>query len=297
MLDRFRYLPRALAILIVYAILFVTLATAAFLMSKPLANQLEQFARDYPRYSHQIQSGVPALQQELTKRNISIDLKNQTEDVRQNLENSTNDVVAKTGSILETFFGTLSKLIIVLFVTAYFLHSGPKFVERIIKLFPTRRHRLVRKLAKDYDRIFGSFVRGQLLISAIVAVATGLFCTVIGLPYSVIIGLIAGIAAVIPVIGALFGAFLPVIIALFTKPILAVVFLIFFIILNEVTDKLLRPVIVGRAVDLHPLVVFFGLLIGLQLAGIAGALLATPVVALIKVTVIALRNSAGYMRV
>lgn len=291
--DRLKYLPRGAAILIVYALMFLGLAGFIAVISVPMSKQVKQFANDYPDYVDHFNNGIPKLQSELDKRKIDYNLQARTDELVSKLEDNAGNAVTKTGSVVTGFFGTFSTLFFILFVTAYFLHSGHKFVQRIIALFPKRRQRLLRKLAGDYDRILGSFVRGQLLIAVIVAVTVGLFTTLIGLPYSVIIGLVAGITALIPVIGALLGVILPVIISIFVKPILIPVFLVFFILFNEFTDKILYPRIVGKAVELHPLLVLFALLIGVSLAGIAGALLATPVLALVKTTAVALRNTTG----
>jgi predicted PurR-regulated permease PerM len=295
-LDRIRYLPRGAAILVVYAGLILTLAGFVALISVPLSDQVEQFAGNYPNYQRQFESGIPETQQWLDDHKIGYDLQESSDKFVARLEDSTDNIVSRTGSIVSGFFGTLSSVFFVLFVTAYFLHSGGRFANRIILLFPKRRHRFVRKLVHDYDRILGRYVRGQLIISGVVAVTVGLFTSVIGLPYSVIIGLVAGITALVPVVGAMLGMVIPVIIAAFVNPILIPIFIAFFLILNEITDKVLYPRVVGRAVELHPLIVFFGLLVGVQMAGIAGALLATPALGLLKVTIVALNNSTGYSR-
>ena len=295
-LDQFKYVPRGLSILVVYAGMVLALTGFVALISVPLSDQVQEFAENYPDYQRQFESGIPETQQWLDDHKIGYDLQTSSDKLVDKIENSTDVVISRTGSIVSGFFGTLSSVFFVLFVTAYFLHSGGRFVDRLILLFPKRRHRFVRKLAHDYDRILGRYVRGQLIISGVVALAVGLFTSLIGLPYSVIIGLIAGITALIPVIGALLGMIIPVVIAALVNPILIPVFIAFFLVLNEITDKVLYPRVVGRAVELHPLIVFFGLLVGVQLAGIAGALLATPALGLLKVTVVALNNSTGSTR-
>lgn len=295
-LDRLRYVPRGLAILIVYAGLALALAGFAALISVPLADQVQQFADNYPEYQDQVESGIPETQRWLDDHKIGYDVQEASDKFANRLEDGADTIVSRTGSIVTSFFGTLSSLFFVLFVTAYFLHSGNRFVDRLVALFPKRRHRFVRKLVHDYDRILGRYVRGQLIISGVVALAVGLFTSLIGLPYSVIIGLVAGITALVPVIGALLGMVIPVLVAALINPILIPVFIAFFLVLNEITDKILYPRVVGRAVELHPLIVFFGLLVGVQVAGIAGALLATPALGLLKVTAVALNNSAGYTR-
>lgn len=293
-LAKFRFIPRGLAILLVYVGLIAALAGFVALISVPLANQVEQLARDYPEYVDQVEKDVPRFQEELSKRNINTDLTASLNEFTGKLQSAAGNIASRTGSILATLFGTLSTVFIVFFVSIYFLLSGPQFSKSIVKLFPKRRQRMLTKLSADYNRVLSSFVRGQLLISFIVAVVVSIFATIIGLPYSVLIGAVAGITSLIPTVGVFLGIVLPIVIAAFTNPILIPVFIIFFIILNEVTDKILYPRIVGRAVELHPLVVFFGILIGVQVAGVTGALLATPVLALFKVTAVALRNTAGY---
>ena len=289
-----RWIPRGLAILGVYVALVAAIGGFIALVSVPLAGQVKQLADEYPRYADEAKSAVPNIERDLRERNINVDLQSRVNDFSNSLETAAGDVASKTGSILAGIFGTLSTMFIVLFVSIYFLLSGRQISDGIVKLFPPKRQRMAKRMASEYDRILGSFVRGQLLISFITAVVVGLFAQIIGLPYSVVIGVVAGITSLIPTVGVFLGVALPIVIAAFVNPILIPVFLVFFFVLNEIIDKVLYPRIVGRAVDMHPLLVFFGILIGVQIAGVAGALLATPVIALIKVTLRGIRRSGGY---
>ena len=101
---------------------------------------------------------------------------------------------------------------------------------------------------------------------------------------------------VTPTVGTAISMTVPAAVAAFVNPILVPVFIVFFLVLNEISDKVLYPRIVGKAVALHPLAVFFAFLVGVQIAGIAGALLATPILALLKVTIISLGKTQGYAR-
>lgn len=295
-LAKFKYVPRGLAVVAVYLGLLAVVAGFIAAISVPAAQQVEQLADDYPKYSDQLKAAVPEIEDELQRRNIKLDLQAKADKLTKDLEGQAGTVLNKTGDIAAGVFGTLSTIFIVLFVSVYFLLQGPRFTKAIIGLLPVRRQRLAGKLSKDYDRILGSFVRGQLLISGVIILVVGIFAKLIGLPYSLIIGVIAGITSLIPTVGVILGMVLPIIISAFVNPILIPVFIGFFLVLNEVTDKIIYPRVVGRAVELHPLAVFFGILIGIQVAGIAGALLATPVLALLRVTFVALRNTTGNAR-
>lgn len=291
-----RLIPRGLAVLIVYVGLFAAIAGFIALVSSPLVHQAEQLARDYPKYADQFRAKAPQYQDDLKRFGINIDVRQEAAKATDRVKDAGAGVASRTGDIVATIFGTVSTIFLTLIVSLYFLLSGKELSTGLVSLFPRRRQRLVKKLAADYDHILGSFVRGHLLLSLIIGVVVASFSAVIGLPYFVLIGAVAAITSLIPVIGAFLGVVAPVTIAIFVNPILIPVFLVFFIILNEISDKVLYPRIVGRAVELHPLVVLFAVLIGVHTAGIAGALLATPLLALVKTTVVTLRNSSGYAR-
>lgn len=297
LLDRWRYMPRGLAVLLVYLLLFATLAGIVTIVSVPLAKEVEQLAKDYPKYADQFQESIPKLENELQRRGIAIDVREQANELTRRAQETGTDVASKSGSILATIFGTVSTIFFVLFVTLYFLLGGKQLADGVIAVFPKTRQRMVRKLMTDYDRIISSFVRGHLLLSVIIGTVVSLFATIIGLPYAVLIGVFAGITSLVPVIGALLGVAAPILVAAFVHPILIPFIMLFYFILNEISDKLLYPRIVGKALELHPLLVLFAVLIGVKLAGIAGALLATPLLGITKATIIALRKSSGYARV
>lgn len=293
-LSRFRYVHRAAAITIVYLLLLVVLGGIVALVSVPLAHQGKELGKEYPRYSEEFRNSVPKLEDSLRQRGLDIRLDAAATDVTNRVKGSASGIASKSGHLIAEFFSTVSDIFIVFFVSIYFLYSGGHFVASMIKLAPPRRRRLLNRLVQDYDAILGGFVRGSLLIAVVVGLVVAAFSAAIGLPYWAIAGIFAGITSLVPVIGAFIGVAVPVAVAAFVHPILIPFILVFFFILNEVAHKVLYPRVVGQAVRLHALVVFFGLLIGASVAGIAGALLATPIIALAKVTLIGLRKTTGY---
>jgi predicted PurR-regulated permease PerM len=295
-LSKFRFIPRALAVLLVYVALIGVVVGIVATVSKPLAHQVEDLADQYPTYVDKAKAEVPKLQEKLDAKGVNIKLEDQVNQLSDNLKNGAGTAVSKTGDIIASIFGTVSTFFLVLFVSAYFLVGGRGMVDSVVKFAPKRRQRMIKRLGKDYDRVLGSYVRGQLLISFFIFVVVAIFCTAVGLPYSIILGLVAGIMSIIPTVGTIIAMVVPAFVALFVNPVLVPIFIVFFLVLNEFTDKILYPRIVGKAVELHALVVFFGFLIGVQVAGIAGALLATPLIALAKVTAVSLSKSSGYVR-
>lgn len=291
-----KHMRRGLALLVTYLTLALAIFGFVVLVSLPLAKQVEQLASEYPKYVGQAEDSVTKLQREFDKRNIGININEQVEKLNDQAENSAQTAASKSGEVAVGVFGTLSSIIIVFFVTIYFLLDGKSLVGSFISVLPAGRQRMVKKLAGEYHSLLSRYVGGQLFLSLLIGLAAGIFSWAIGLPYAVIIGVVAGITELIPVIGAFLGAGVACLIALFVNPILIIPIIIFFVIINEIEGKFLYPKIVGKAVDLHPLTVFFGLLIGTQLAGIGGALLATPVLAMLKTTIKTLSGITGNRR-
>ncbi len=294
-LSRFKHLPRGAAILIVYLVMLAVLAGLVALTSVPLAKQADQLTRDYPRYAEQLRNDtIPGVENELKKRNLNFDLQRLADDTTANLKAAGGNAAAKTGDIIGTLFGTISDIIVVIFVSVYFLLSGKTFVREIVTLFPARRRRLLKKLSDEFDVILGGYVRGTLLIAIGMGVLAAIFMAAIGLPYWVIGGVATAVTSLIPVIGPFLGVAVPVMIAAFLNPVLIPFILVFYFILNELAHKILYPRIVGQAVKLHPLIVFFGVLVGVKLGGVAGALLATPILAMTKAVLLSLQKTTGY---
>jgi predicted PurR-regulated permease PerM len=139
-------------------------------------------------------------------------------------------------------------------------------------------------LRRDLNEILGGFIRGQLLMAAAMGVSIGIGCSLLRLPFSILLGLFVAVTSLIPVVGAYIGAVPAVVLALLdpvhpeTKG--AWVVGLFFVV-NEAGSKVLYPRLVGSATGLHEVLVLFVLLAGAEVGGIVGALLAVPITALV----------------
>lgn len=142
----------------------------------------------------------------------------------------------------------------------------------------------------EMDNSLGSFIRGQLLISAIVGVLIAVGLSIIGVDFALIIGLIAGIFNIVPYFGPVIGAIPAVISALLKSPLSAVYVVILFIVVNQVESSIISPNILGEHVGLHPVTVIFCIISGGYLFGILGVILAVPVTSIIKVTLRYIHN-------
>ena len=141
----------------------------------------------------------------------------------------------------------------------------------------------------DIDSVIGGFVRGQLIVAAVIGVLATAALLLLHVPYAVLIGVWAGIADVIPYVGPFAGAIPAALVALFTNGwpnTVAVV--IAFTIINQFEGHVLGPRIVGSTVKLTPLAVIFALLIGAHVFGFLGLLIAVPIAGIIRVLLVRL---------
>ncbi|MDE3077642.1 MAG: AI-2E family transporter, partial [Chloroflexota bacterium] len=122
------------------------------------------------------------------------------------------------------------------------------------------------------------YLRGQLVVALMVAILAGLGSQLLGLHYAVVVGALAGLFELIPFFGPVLSAIPALLIALFQGPLLRfVAVLVLFIVIQQVESNIIGPRITGHAVGLHPLLVMFSILVGVELAGIWGAIFAVPV--------------------
>lgn len=165
----------------------------------------------------------------------------------------------------------------------YMLYDWDKIKDHFVLLVPKSGRHQVTTLIKDLDDVLAGVVRGQLLVAAIVGtcVTGGLYY--LNVPFSILIGFIAGILDIIPYFGAVIGAAPAVTLSLLESPVLALKVGILFFVIHQLEGMIIGPKILGDTIGLHPLVIIFCLFAGGELFGVAGMLLAVPVAAVLKV--------------
>jgi predicted PurR-regulated permease PerM len=161
--------------------------------------------------------------------------------------------------------------------------EGPKAIEGATSLFSAGRGERIRKVGADCARTITGYITGNLLISVICGVATYVVLLVLGVPFAGLIALFVAVADLIPLIGATLGAVVAGIAGFVDSIQSGVIVVVFFVVYQQVENHLLQPLILSRTVKVDPLTVLIAILIGVELAGILGALLAIPVAGVIQI--------------
>ena len=198
--------------------------------------------------------------------------------------------ISVVGGILQVFL----TLIVVLFLSLYMTKDAPSIRRYVEGLFPTSYHSELVDVLRRIGRIWQSFFRGQLILCFTVSVFTSIALQLEGMPGALIFGIIAGILEVVPTLGPILSAIPAVIVALIQgSDVLAahginhfgfaLIVLGTYFIIQQTESHILVPRIIGESVNLHPIVVICGAVVGFNVAGLLGTFLAAPVIASVRV--------------
>ena len=209
----------------------------------------------------------------------------QLADLRKQLGDLVGNLFSATGQIAVSAASFLAALATVLTLTFFLILGSERYVNAGVGLFAVRHRPLVRRILTQAAGAISGYVSGNLAISVICGVTTFVVLLVLGMPYAAPLALLVAVLDLIPLVGATLGGALLVIVGLFVEPWKAVVLLIFVLVYQQVESNLLQPLVYSQAVQLNGLVILIALLVGGQLLGIPGALLAIPVAEIIRIVV------------
>jgi predicted PurR-regulated permease PerM len=301
MLER-SHLPRGLAIPVVYLGLLALLVGLGVLLSDPISTQINRFAQDVPTFIKHANHDLANLQRFLNRHGIKVQIQQQGQTALQTLEKN---VVKGSGNVV-SFSRTLLSgavtigfdLVLVFVLSIYLLVYGKNIGELVRRVTPPGDGTPEDDYPLLVQRAVFGYIRGQLLFSLIMGASAGVCLWIIGLigifpagaHYAVFFGAFYGLMELVPYVGPILGAAPPVLVALFNDPISAVWVTLLFVALQQLEGHLVAPQVFRISLRINPIVIILSLLIGFQIYGIAGALLALPVAAVVRETVLYLRR-------
>jgi predicted PurR-regulated permease PerM len=291
-------LPRGLAVLTVYLAFFLTLTGIGFLLANPISNQVRTFSDNLPHIVNEANRTIATWQSELDQHGIHLKIVKQGKTALQSIEGK----VAKEASKLASFGGALATeaagaifdLVLVFVLSVYMLLYGAKIGALVRRAMPDGDGSKADDYPHLVQRAVSRYVGGQLLFSTVMGVSTGLALYLFGVigifpdgrTYAIAFAVFYGTMELVPYVGPILGAIPPVLVALFTKPITALWVALLFVGLQQLEGHVVAPQIFGHTLRINPLLVILALLLGLQFYGILGALLALPILAVLRETTV-----------
>src|SRR5215210_7297944 len=209
----------------------------------------------------------------------------QLDELRKQLGGVIKNIFSASGAIAVSAAGLVAALATVLTLTFFLLLGSERYVNAGVGLFPEAHQPLVRRLLTQSAGAISGYITGNLAISVICGITTFVVLLILGMPYAAPLALLVAVLDLIPLVGATLGGALLVIVGLFVEPWKALVLLVFVLVYQQVESNFLQPLVYSKAVQLNGLVILIALLVGGQLLGIPGALLAIPVAEIIRIVV------------
>src|SRR5512133_444468 len=300
-LQRFR-LPRGVAIVCVYLGFVAALVAAGVVLANPISDQVTTLRDDIPSITDSANHRLADVQDYFDRKGINVEIKKQGHTALDTLQSK---VVGGTDSIVS--FGTdlLTKLvtasfglILVFVLSIYMLIHGERIGALVRGVMPPGNGTNEDDYPARVVRAVAGYVRGQLLFSVVMGAGAGIGLWIFGVigifpdgkTYALAFGVWFGLMELVPYVGPFLGAVPPLLVALFQDPLTALWLAIFFVALQQIEGHIASPLIFGHALRINPLLVIFALLFGGELFGILGALIALPVAAVVRETLVYLRQ-------
>jgi predicted PurR-regulated permease PerM len=276
---------RLVAIVAVYLAFGATLVGGLVLLAGPVVGQASGLLGDLPRYASELEARSPELESTLGQYGLQANLGDLKVRAAMAIQEGGTEVLGHLVGTLAEVGGLLVDTLLALVISFYLLLDGPTMRRRLLAVIPAAHRGKALFVETNAGRVLGGYLRGQLVMAGTIAVLAGLGCSLLGLPYALVLGVLAGLFELVPMFGPILSAVPAVLVALFL-PFPTVLWVLgFFFALQQIESNVLGPRITGHAVGLHPLGALFALLAGLQLAGPLGALFAVPVAGILWVLV------------
>ncbi|MCT2537651.1 AI-2E family transporter [Aquibacillus koreensis] len=281
-LHKYNY-PRWFAIIGIYLIFFGGLGYVLYKAYPPFINQLKDLNENLPHFMDMYRQAIYEVYESTSFL---------PETVHDKMDEFFHDLEDMIGTLLTNIVMQVTKLMDVVIVIAvipvlvfYMLKDFKLIQSSMWKLTPKKYREDGKELFDKIDKSLGDYIRGQLLVCFFVSLTTYGILWFIDMEYPLILAIIMGITNIIPYFGPILGA-VPAVIIAFTisgKMVLYVIIAVF--IVQIIEGNLLSPFIVGKSINIHPILIIFALLVGGEVGGIIGMIVAVPILSVIKVIV------------
>ena len=281
---------RGFAVLMAFGcgmIIFLIMGTFVIL---PFMHEFDKFIVDLPAMIVQIQEISINLGHRASLLEMPANINNLIEQAIASAASFSADFVRRVLQIILGFASSIVQLVVVPVLTYYFLKDGLVLKEKIIIMFAVDSRSRARQVIEDMANVISGYIRGQVLISVVIGVIVFSGMYILEIDYPLVLGLLAACTETIPIIGPIVGSIPAIMLAFLISPALAVKVILFYIIVHQIENHIVVPNIMGHTIAVHPVVVIISLLVGAQLFGIIGMMVAVPIAALLRIVIKQLWN-------
>jgi predicted PurR-regulated permease PerM len=271
-----RRVPRTLAILIIYLVFLAVLLGLFLMVVPPVVYQITEFSRNLPTL-------IERLQNELIKYGVMERALTFGEAIAKAPEGGGSSTVSAILGTAQSVLGGLIGIVTMLILTFYLLVDSERMLEGFLQLVPRARRQSAADAARTSARKVAAWLGGNLILAAIMGTATAVGLFFMNVPYFYVVAVIAAVGELIPVLGPMIAGVVAVAVAMTVSMKLALAALAYFVVLHQLEANVLVPKVMEKQVGLSPVAVIIALMIGSEVHGLVGAILAVPTAAILMV--------------
>ncbi|MGM0470811.1 MAG: AI-2E family transporter [Bacillota bacterium] len=280
-----RGLSRNLSLVLIFMAVIMISLVVSFFIAPPLIRELNALAKRVPEYSMEIQQLTDKIIYKYQDFNFPPVFQQVVDNGINRIQNVTLSFVERTTEVIIGILSRFFSLVMAPILAFYMLKDIDGIKKGFWTLVPKTKRKDVKQILKRVDKVLLDYIKGQLLVSGIVGLLAVLGLYLLGINFYLIIGIFAGIMNLIPYLGVIFGILPAIFVASFNSGQSILTVIVMFILIQQLEGTFISPKIVGDKVGLHPIIIIFSLLVGGELLGIVGMLLAVPTAGIIRVLI------------
>ena len=276
-----RKVPRSIAVLLIYAVFLTSMIVIILNMIPMFVEQLEQLNEHLPEYTMHAQSLINNLDNGMMPLGIQTGINSWFYQLEERFAAGISHFMDNIGNTIDT----LLSVFIVPFLIFYILKDFDVFERAIVSYLPRSKRKTLVSLLKEIDEALGNYVRGQFLVCIIIGILAYIGYMIVGMPYALLLASVVALFNIVPYLGPFLGAAPAIIMASTVSMKMVLLVVVVNMICQTLESNVISPQVVGRKLHLHPMLIIFALLVGGEIAGMVGLILAVPFFAVLKVTV------------
>jgi predicted PurR-regulated permease PerM len=280
-----RHMRRGFAVAIVYLVLILVPVGLAAAVVPPLVTQGTNLAEDLPHYARDVQDYVQK-NKRLRKLNDKYDITGSLQKQADSVPNRIGDAAKVLSDIGLGLVNSIFALVNILILSVFIVSGGRGWTEAAIKLRPEHERERLRRILDHTASAVGGYVQGALTIALIAGIQSFIVMELLGVPFAAPLAVLAGLASLIPLVGATAAAIVIGLVTLFNDfPTDTIIWAVWAVVYQQIENNIIQPQIQKRTVQVKPIIVLIAVLFGSTLLGIVGAIVAIPLAASLQIVV------------
>ena len=269
-----KYIGRILSIILLFLIFALAAGAVIYFLIPPMITQTALLANNIPAYISTINFE--------TLHVYAPDIRQFLQGISSNLGTISSNVFSFTAGV----FNGIVTLIMIFVLTFYMLVDESNIKKFVSSLFtPDHKENAVAVINKIATKVGGWF-RGQMILALVIFLLSYVGLTIIGIPYALVLAIIAGILEIVPTVGPIIAGAIAALVALTISPLTTLLVIIFFLVIQMLENTFIVPKVMQKAVGISPVVIILAIIAGAKLLGIVGAIISIPIAASISVLII-----------